>query len=180
MNGGQEQFIEQQPMDDGGGYVPVGSAYPSDVTKFMLETKKMLEAFEHQLRGEELENGKWVHRYEAVMNEKGVKAIIRCISPYANKNTFLSNFEKQEVYDLTLNFSNNILQLLFNNGEDWGLDWDSANQGFIVDTASDIVFFSLARGQAQGEKHFLGSSTQIRHNIQEMPRQQKDKKFGFF
>jgi hypothetical protein len=177
MNGEEQQMI---PMEAEPQYMPMGAGYPSDVTKFMLDTKKQLNEFEHQLRGEEFVNGKWVQIGTPILNQEGAKKVVGYTRGYVTRTTFLSNLKQEEVYDLTKNFSFNITQLIFNNGEEWAIDWDRANQGFIVDTTSDIVFMSLARAMGQGERTFLGKSTHVQHHIQDAPQQRKEKKFGLF
>jgi hypothetical protein len=155
-----------------------------DTTRWLLDTNYQIDRYMHFLRGEEYVDEKWqpIQGMIPVMNQKGVMAVTSYTRQYASKIMFLSDIDKAEVYEITLNFVNVLTQLIFNNGEEYEIDWNSSMQNVIVDLAGDIVLMSLSRAINHGEKTFLGSHTKILHRIDESqrPSQDKEKKFGIF
>lgn len=192
MDGQNEQEVIDQPQ-----YMPTYQAQPPDIVKFMLDINEEIKRFEHFLRGEQEIDGEWVEMStvigtnpdgtektlsDRVMNEKGIMRITGFMKMYLGRQTYLSNLEQQELYDFTLNFSNTLAQMLYNNGEEFELDWNNAMQNSIIDMASDLVFMSFARAKGDRERGFWGSHTSVVHTINENPKNQnkEGKRFGIF
>ena len=183
MEEDNNEEIVEQPQ-----YLPTYQAQPPDIVKFMLDINKEIQRFEHMLRGEQNINGEWKKvqidgkNITPMMNEKGIMHIVGFLKVYAGRQIYLSNLDQQEIYDLTMNFSNTLAQIIYNNGENFEIDWNSALQNSIVDVASDLVFMSLSRAKGDRERGFWGSHTSVVHTINENQHNQakEGKRLGIF
>jgi len=181
----EEQFqrnteSEAEIQDDG--WSPTSEAQNQELTRWQLNADDILEFIEHELRGQDFDYTQrtWLASGEAVLNERGIRTIIGVVRHHVNKVMFLSNLEDQQIYDMMYNLSNNLAQLLFNNGDEFGLDWARGHQSSLIDNVCDLVFAGLRKAYGEGERKFLGSHTRILHRIDESPQQTKQKRFGLF
>ena len=129
------------PMDEimmgGGG--PDLSAYaynninnqPQDnLVVFQLELDNILDRIEHLLKGDILqadEDGNLIYtRPEdndlVVLNEYGCQLIINLISFYLNRNTILSNYKEDRIYEILYDLGNEVADLIYINYEKMGLN----------------------------------------------------------
>lgn len=180
----RRQVEDESEHINEGGWTPVREMQTDELTRHMLSSDDVIEQLEHQLRGEDFdyEKNMWLKAVgKPVLNERGVRIIISRVRWYVNRVPFLSNLEDPQIYEMMYNFSNNLTELIFNNGDEWELNWAYAMQNNLVDEICDLVFIGLRRAFAQGERKFLGSHTKILHRIDESPNQkQAGKKWGIF
>lgn len=164
----REMESEAEIQADEGWSSPMSTQDPQ-LTKWTLTPDELLEFIEHELRGEDFdfETKKWMIKSKAIMNETGVRQIISIIRHHVNKIFFLSNLDEPQIYDMMFNLSNNLTQLLFNNGTEFEIDWSKGHQNFLVDNVCDLVFAGLRKSYDQGERKFLGSHTKVLHRIDE-------------
>jgi hypothetical protein len=129
------------PMDEmmmgGGG--PDLSAYaynninnqPQDnLVVFQLELDNILDRIEHLLKGDVLqadEEGNLVYTRPkngdlVILNDYGCQLIINLISFYLNRNTILSNYKEDRIYEILFDLGNEIADLIYINYEKMGLD----------------------------------------------------------
>ena len=179
-----EQFDVRREQDEAemaqGDFLPLGSAQAPDLTRYMLDPKEIITQYMHYLAGEGYneKTGTWqrVTGITPILNKEGLGAIHREISSFVNNVHFLTNYEQQHIYDTVYTFSNDLTQMIFNNGERWGLKWEEAMQNNIVNNIAAIVFAAMQRAWNQGERKFLGSQTKILHRIDETPQKDSGKK----
>ena len=125
------------PMDEmmmSGGGNPDLSAYaynsisnqPQDnLVVFQLELDNILDRIEHLLKGDVLvadEDGNLNYTSPkdkglVILNAYGVQLIINLISFYLNRNTILSNYKEERIYEILYDLGNEIADLIYINYE---------------------------------------------------------------
>lgn len=97
---------------------------------WQLELDNILERLEHLLRGDILkEDGKGGIDYVAptdtrliILNDYGVQLIMNFISFYLNRNTILSNYKEERIYEILHDLGYELADLVYINYETMGLD----------------------------------------------------------
>ncbi len=113
-------------------YMPQTLVAPNEIMNAIetqLNMSKELQLCEHLLRGDipvinQEGNTIWEKPDEKkrILNEEGVHEIIRLLSLYLNKNILLGNYDKEEVYWHTLDFSDKLINLIYMKRKAFGLD----------------------------------------------------------
>ena len=177
----EEAAGDEQELTEDGGWSPVQQVQDPSLTRWQLSPEDILEYVEHEMKGEDwsYDKRRWIKKGDAIFNEKGIRAIMTMMRHHINKVVFLSSLEDEHIYEIVYTLSNDLTQLLFNNGDDFALDWDKGWQNAVIDNLCTIVFISLRKAHAQGERKFLGSHTKIMHRIDEGAQGRREKK-GLF
>ena len=180
----QKDLEAESELQHEEGWSTTQQTQPPELTRWQLSADDVLEFIEHELRGEILDNSgqnpKWTAAGQPILNERGVRTVVGILRHHVNKILFLSNLDDQQIYDIMYNLSNNLTQILFNNGDDFDINWARGHQNTIVDNVCDLVFVSLRQALDQGGRKFFSSSTKVLHRIDESPAHEKSKKFGLF
>ncbi len=97
---------------------------------WQLELDNILERIEHLLKGDIIkEDGQGGFSYVApedkrliVLNHYGVQLIMNFISFYLNRNTILSNYKEERIYEILHDLGYELSDLIYINYETMGLD----------------------------------------------------------
>ncbi len=102
----------------------------SNLIVWQLELDNILERIEHLLRGDIIkEDGKGGISYVKpedkkliVLNDYGVQLLMNFISFYLNRNTILSNYKEERIYEILHDLGYELADLVYINYETMGLD----------------------------------------------------------
>ncbi len=134
------------------------------IVKWQLELNDILERAEHILRGDmpTFRDGSVI--WEAnpnpelnVLNEVGVKAILKILAMYVNRNTILSDYQNDEISYKVLDFGRRVNNLLFVKAEDFGIDTEAKEKEkeILIGELVDIVHSTYKRALDGGERRSL-------------------------
>lgn len=123
--------------------VMVGSAFsnsPDDtLIHYQLETDKILERIEHFLRGDQIKIDGGNVYYEKPTDEKlinfneyGVSELMRIISMYVTKETFLSNYEEERINEILADLGDAIANFIYCNYEKMGMDTKYKESKYVL------------------------------------------------
>lgn len=147
------------------------------LVKWQLELNDILERAEHILRGDvpTFEGGHLIWKanptpLENVLNEAGVKAILKILAMYVNRNTILSDYENDEIRWKVLDFGKRVNNLLFMKAEDFGIDTETKEKEkeILIGELVDIVHSAYKRALKGGERRSLREMIQISQSSQNM------------
>lgn len=182
MNEDQQNLEDEANLQTDDGWLAPRDQQSADLTKFMLTPDEPLGIIEHELKGEIWldDQQKWHKIGDPFLNDAGIRAIMSKLKFYSNKITFLTDLDNEYIYEMMLCLANDLTQLLFNNGEDYGIDWSKSHQNDIVNDITSIIFASTRKSYLQTFLKFLQTSTRTLHRVDESTGQ-KEKKglFGF-
>ena len=106
-----------------------GTAEEQTLIHYQLETEKILERIEHFLRGDQIKVMKGNVFYEKAtdpklinFNKYGVAELMRIISMYVTKETFLSNYEEDRINEIIADLGDALADFLYCNYEKMGMD----------------------------------------------------------
>lgn len=97
---------------------------------WQLELDNILERIEHLLRGDVLkrdEHGNYDFQVPEdknliILNDYGVQMIMNFISFYLNRNTILSNYKEERIYEILFDLGYELSDMVYINYEKMGLD----------------------------------------------------------
>jgi hypothetical protein len=144
-----------------------------NLIKWQLDIKEELERIEHLLRGDipktdEEGNFIWTRCpiQERVLNERGVREIIKRLTWYLNKNIILSNFDEEQVMQRVHQFSKYFSNFLFVNLEDFGMNTPDKLKHYpmIVMDVVNTVEASYNRALYGGERDSLRTARTVTQN----------------
>jgi len=150
--------------------VNINRPVDAEFAKWLEQLSEELLYLEHDLRGEYLdqtgERPEWIRSGEEVMNERGIRYIIGELRALANKNTFMSNLERDtdRVYDILVSYLNTITDNLLLNHVEYSLN--SRHFDSVVEKCANIMEFALRRPLYAGERGFMKDSQTI-HRIED-------------
>lgn len=102
-----------------------------NLIQWQLELDNILERIEHLFRGSVLKENKDTGELEyvvpedkdlVIMNEYGVQLIMNILNFYLNRNTILSNYKEERVYEILRDLGEELADLIYINYEKMGLD----------------------------------------------------------
>lgn len=107
-----------------------GSQQDNNLIVWQLELDNILERIEHLLKGDVIEedaegNIKYAvpeNEDLIVLNNYGVQLIMNLISFYLNRNTILSNYKAERIYEILYDLGFELADLIYINYEKMGLD----------------------------------------------------------
>ena len=164
--------------------------YMEEQSRWLLDPESIIEELEHHLRGEykkkiDQNTIAWIKTPDTVpiLNERGIQAIIKSLQIRINRVTFMSNLEEKHIYDICLTLANDLTELLFNNSEEFGLNWQSAHQRVIIDEIMDFVFIALRKAYSEGERRHWRTIEKIfrrTNDVSDSMNLERKKKLGIF
>ena len=133
-----------------------------DLTRFQVDLTKTKSDISHWLNGDmpkEDEKGKlkWdinIKDNYRVLNEFGVREVMRIVNMYLTKDVILSNLDEQKINMIAGQIGEEINDLFFTKYDEIGLDTDSRlkNYSSIVITLSHIIYITLMRAKDGKER----------------------------
>lgn len=149
-----------------------GGADNSNLVTWQLDTKEILDQIEHNLRGDVVkvdEKGDeiWVKSTKeqglAMLNDKGVNAIMKILSMYLNRNSILSATKEEEVNEMLYTIGMEIGYNLVLNYRNYG--WEKAemrrNYNLLVIMVTDQIALTLKRSIGGGERSSLREARSV-------------------
>lgn len=145
------------------------------IVKWQLELNDILERAEHILKGDvpEFKNGHLIWSpnpkpEDNVLNVTGVKAVLKILAMYVNRNTILSDYENEEINWKVLDFGKRVNNLLFTKAEEFGIDDESKEKEkeILIGELVDIVHSTYKRALKGGERRSLREMIQISQSSQ--------------
>lgn len=140
------------------------SARDDNLIKWQLELNDILERAEHILRGDvpRFKDGHviWVKNPNPEtnpLNEHGVAEIMKVLSMYINRNTILSDYDKEEINYKVLDAGRRINNFLFMRYDEVGMDTEDKRKHYeiIVGEMTDIIHSAYKRALMGGERRSL-------------------------
>lgn len=182
-----------------------GNAYNSNLIEFQLEAEQFKEDLRHYISGNEIEikddgKGNITTSYKAqqdknlqTINELGVSIVMRIISGYVTKQTFLSVYSEERINEVIGELGQLLRVRIYSNAELVGLDseFKLSDFGLLVFTILTFVENAYRRSIGGREREKIGE-TGIRINQNQplpggfnpgmggMPLQMPKKKFSLF
>jgi len=173
-------------------YGQIQSQNQDNLVVFQLELDNILEKIEHLLRGDiisEDENGNIIYTVPEnkdliVMNDYGVQMVMNLLSFYLNRNTILSNYKAERIYEILFDLGNELSDLIFCNYEKMGMNtqWKKSRYTFIVMNILHMVESAYFRALEGNELESLRSArvvTQSQPLGQQQQQMQPQRKSGF-
>lgn len=143
------------------------------LVKWQLELNDILERAEHILRGDipTFNDGHviWMANNkpdENLLNDTGVKAILKILAMYVNRNTILSDYDNDEIRYKILDFGKRVNNLLFMKAEEFGIDTEGKEKEkeILIGELVDIVHSAYKRALKGGERRSLREMISISQN----------------
>lgn len=134
----------------------------TEFAKWLEDFNNELLFLEYDLRGEYLDQSedppKWRASGDRMLNEKGIRYVIGELRSLCNKNTFMSNLERDttRVYEIMLSFTNTVTDNIFYNQHEYGVE--ARHLDSIVEKCANITEFALRRPLYAGERGFIRDS----------------------
>ena len=135
-----------------------------NLIKWQLELNDILEQAEHILRGD-IPKFKDGHQIWAKnpnpklnsLNEFGIQEILKILVMYINRNTILSDYDKEEINFKIYDFGRRLNNLFFMRYEEFGMDTEDKrkNYSMIIGELVDLVHSAYKRAQHGGERRSL-------------------------
>lgn len=146
-----------------------------NVIKYQLELNDILERLQHFLAGDELITDEYGNRVwketsdekRKVLNKYGVNEVMNWVSMYLNRNTILSDYDKNEVLDYVLDFGQSFKDYLFLTYNKIGLKPE--HYKILVTTVIDQIMSAYRRAIEGGERRSLREARQITQSEQLIP-----------
>jgi hypothetical protein len=91
---------------------------------------------------------------KAKMNDAGIENISYLLESYVNQNVILSHLEEQEIRNLILSLSDDLVDSLALNKKTWGIE-NSTDLDDISNSILINVYMCFKRALGQNEKNFL-------------------------
>jgi len=137
--------------------------------------EKVVEHIEHILKGEEYdeEKEKWFKKYDALMNDKGIRSLMIDIKSVVNQNTILSNLEDSDVRNIIIALGDTIIGKIMMRREDFSID--RAEMSTIVLLVCNMSYMALKRGYIEGERKFLRTTIQQKIGVMSYPGMEQKK-----
>jgi len=116
------------------------------------------------------ENGQLKSVGEPLMNDQGIRSVMGQVQSLANQISVMSNFSKDMIPVLMMNFGDTLIKDLMMNRVKYDIK-NSTDRCIILNIANNYAYSTLLRGLEEGEKRFLGRAQQEIRNIVEQGKQ---------
>lgn len=158
---------------------------------YQLSTDEMLEKLEHFYRSDYQgydDEGDLVWKQQenkelVTFNDFGVSAIMEIISKYIDKNTILSDYTEQRIYEILGDIGDDLIMFILCNYEKMGMDTHFKKTKFrlIITTTTHIIESAYRRAKSGNTLKEINQSRVVGQfaNPMQVP-QGRPKKEGFF
>lgn len=138
-----------------------GNRQNAQFNRFLVENSDILSDVEAALRNARLEwrlndkkepIGYWVQLEgtKAKVNETGLREILHFVSMHLNKNIWMSNIDREEVYKHVRSASLDFNDMVAANATRWELDTNFYDE--LIETITYNIWFSFNRPKDEGER----------------------------
>lgn len=166
----------------------------SNLIELQLETSVMLSNIEHFLRGDyisrDLEgNEVWTKQTNddlILFNDYGVSSILVILGQYIDKNTFLSYYTEERIFEIMGDLGDHLAKFIYCNYEKMGMttEFKKSRYPITVLTILHIIESAYRRAIRGSTADKVNSSTIVTQNDSRMPysqpTQQASRKFNLF
>jgi hypothetical protein len=136
---------------------------PSNSMEWQVELNSTIEEIEHLLRGDvavtdERQNIVWQHEEKnEILNDKGVRDIIRIIKGYVNRNKIFSDYDDPTICDKVFDFGRRLNDLFFLKYDEWGMDTEEKRKmtDMLVNQIVDMIHDTYLRARHGKERDTL-------------------------
>lgn len=180
---------EQYQEPDFVGFPHVQPTISDEFSKWQLWGEDLLEQLKHDLRGEKFDPdkgdaGEWIipEHSEPMMNEKGVSATISFIrSVGINKFAMLSKTDKETIYKMLQEVTNELTLLYFRKHEDYGIQ-DPITAGILITQIFYFLQNALLMADEAGMRDYLKTQVREVRSFRDVPEERKKSRglFGIF
>ena len=151
-----------------------GGGQDNNLIVFQLELDNILDKIEHLLRGDLIvlsKSGDLV--YEApkdkdlvILNEYGTKLVMNVISFYLNRNTILSHYGEERIFEILGDLGEEFSDLIFCNYEKMGMDTPQKKSRYpmLVLSVLHTIESAYNRSLKGGERDSLRSARVVTQN----------------
>lgn len=145
-----------------------------NLIEFQLDIKEELERIERLLRKHIPKfdaKGRMYydkpHKEDELFNERGVNEILNLLAWYLNKNIILSNFSEPDIQIRMEQFGNELIDLIFNNYEAFGLDNKEKIKYYpiVVMNIINTIEASYYRALNGGERESLRTARSVTQSV---------------
>ena len=135
-----------------------GRNLSDNTIKWQESAGDVLSELEHDMKGEELniETGKYVRRYESLMNNSGINCIKSIIRTRANKIVFLSKLSEKNVIDMCRDINMDLVDQIALKHQQWQLKKENCTM--IVLKVVQLTFCALMKAEGGEERESLGKT----------------------
>ncbi len=152
-----------------------------NLIEYQLDMDNILERIEHLLKGEKLVVKKGVASYEAaaederVFNEYGVQFLMNIMSFYLNRNTVLSNYSEERIYQILFDLGNELTDQIFLSYKKMGMNTREKKKRYsiIVLELIHTVESAYNRALQGGERESLRTARMVTQNADPSMRMQQ-------
>ncbi len=125
-----------------------------NLAQYQIDNSELLEKLEHFYKGEYLsyegEEASWVKPKDKEMiplNSFGVSALMEIVSKYIDRNTVLSYYKEERIYEILADLGDDLVMFILSNYEKMGLDTSFKKTKFrlIVITTLHMIESSYRR-----------------------------------
>lgn len=126
----------------------------AELSKWELNPEDLIEKIKHTLAGEvfDPETKKWEEKGKRLMNDEGIRTIVTFLSAIIDKNTILSNYEKERVFEMCLFLSNTITNKIYINYKNFGIELSDLD--LIIEIVMTPIESAFRRAMEQGERDY--------------------------
>ena len=165
-------------------YIMQYQAAEDNLVKFQLETKTELDNFKNELLGLEYNetDNKWLpSQYkDRLVNEKGAYAIIGLIRPDVSKIVSLSDFNDQEIDNMSLEDLNEFTYFLVRHKDEYGFK-SLQTISVILGRLNKINYSTMKKAREAGERDTLRKQfthVESEEKVTNIQKQPQGKLFG--
>lgn len=126
---------------------------------FLTSADDELHEFELDLRNMYERDNQLIKAGEPLLNERGIRSVLRHVRPTVNRLSIMSNYEKNRIKEKLLIMLDNLTLDLALHGKEYGIKC-AYDGSVIIQAAVDYCESSLGRALEQGERRFLKGSHQ--------------------
>lgn len=152
---GYNQPIMTSNLDDG-------------MLQYQIESNEIIDEIEHLLKGEALNYNQgsgdinWVSKGigRPLINDKGINSVVTILKSHLTKIFVLSDFEEEDVRNITISVGENIIDELYFNWEEYEVPSPSA-ASMIVNIITHTVYATLRKGYLGNYLKFLKTAQRI-------------------
>ncbi len=155
-------------------YNSIQNGSQDNLVVFQLELDNILERIEHLLRGDIIRedaegNISYVTPDDTtliVMNDYGTQMVMNLLSFYLNRNTILSNYKEERIYEILFDLGNEFADLIYINYEKMGLNSveKKSRYAFLVMNILHMVESAYFRALGGNELESLRSARVVTQN----------------
>lgn len=122
---------------------------------YQLQTDDILEQIEMDLKGYDWNPMKKTYEKtrEQMINNKGISVLITILKIEVNRTKILSDFNKEDIPRIMMEFENNIIEILENKYKEWEIEFNYLSSIRIM--LGNAVYATYKRALEGGERDFL-------------------------